>query len=441
MASQHDRKDDRTTPPPARSEGEREDTAGAVDRMRDSHGAVGATLYLDQKPVLSRNARQSMQWLAEGSYPILLGPDTAEMRTGHAMWFTLALLSVFLALCYVGMPVLGLLVALLCGSDPFQVYELYHVTSSTIFPTVISTGLVVVAVCLLLSSERFSRHRALSVLLVCVTGAICALQYEIRLEGIGVFAGALLCLVMCFPQSKAMRLSFACLFLISTVVTNVSINRYFRSSFAKANAMVASYGGTPTDSGDPYYSTQWWALWSGLGDFDEKYGFLADDRAGISYYYGQNASLPSEQVHRNNYLETIRHDPAWFAAILGARLKRVLLDNTPYRMSFGSKYLDIKVSPLLVTLSGLFLLMANVLIHGKNALKMTFVNLFVLPLSIGLVAVGQLADYGLQFYCVAHLFIFAYVLCAALDGVLVLAGWRVVDRQTLMGEPGGMAVE
>jgi iron(III) transport system substrate-binding protein len=36
-------------------------------------------LYLDQKPVLSRNARQSMQWLAEGSYPILLGPDTAEM--------------------------------------------------------------------------------------------------------------------------------------------------------------------------------------------------------------------------------------------------------------------------------------------------------------------------------------------------------------------------
>jgi iron(III) transport system substrate-binding protein len=36
-------------------------------------------LYRDQKPVLSRNARQSMQWLAEGSYPILLGPDTAEM--------------------------------------------------------------------------------------------------------------------------------------------------------------------------------------------------------------------------------------------------------------------------------------------------------------------------------------------------------------------------
>lgn len=36
-------------------------------------------LYGGQQPVLSRNGRQAMQWLAEGSYPILLGPDTAEM--------------------------------------------------------------------------------------------------------------------------------------------------------------------------------------------------------------------------------------------------------------------------------------------------------------------------------------------------------------------------
>lgn len=36
-------------------------------------------LYQGQQPVLSRNARQAMQWLADGSYPILLGPDTAEM--------------------------------------------------------------------------------------------------------------------------------------------------------------------------------------------------------------------------------------------------------------------------------------------------------------------------------------------------------------------------
>jgi iron(III) transport system substrate-binding protein len=33
-------------------------------------------LYKDQRPVLSRDARQAAQWLAQGNYPILVGPDT-----------------------------------------------------------------------------------------------------------------------------------------------------------------------------------------------------------------------------------------------------------------------------------------------------------------------------------------------------------------------------
>jgi iron(III) transport system substrate-binding protein len=36
-------------------------------------------LYIDQKPMLSRDARQAAQWLAEGTYPILIGPDTTAM--------------------------------------------------------------------------------------------------------------------------------------------------------------------------------------------------------------------------------------------------------------------------------------------------------------------------------------------------------------------------
>jgi len=32
-------------------------------------------LYVDQKPIVSRDARQSAQWLAQGNYPILVGPD------------------------------------------------------------------------------------------------------------------------------------------------------------------------------------------------------------------------------------------------------------------------------------------------------------------------------------------------------------------------------
>jgi hypothetical protein len=344
-------------------------------------------------------------------------PDTAEMRTGHALWFTVALLALFGALCYRGMPLFGLVVALLCGSDAFQVWELYHLGSSTIFPTVISTGLAIAAAAILLSNERFARHRMLPLLLVCVCGGVGALQYEIRLEGVGIFAGALFSLAICCPQSIVRKLLFVVVFAASAMAVSSTMNWYFTRSFEKANAIVVQYGGTPTDSGNAYYSTEWWALWSGLGDFDEKYGFLADDRAGLSYYYGHDAAAPSEQVQRRNYLDTIREDPVWFARILRDRLMRVLVENTPYRIAFGSRYVDLKLSPRLVTLMGLILLVANLVARRWENL-----SLFVLPLSVGAVAVGQLADYGLQFYAVAHLFILAYVVCFALDVALLVAG-------------------
>ena len=36
-------------------------------------------LYQDQKPILSRDARQAATWLAQGNYPVVVGPDTSEM--------------------------------------------------------------------------------------------------------------------------------------------------------------------------------------------------------------------------------------------------------------------------------------------------------------------------------------------------------------------------
>ena len=341
-------------------------------------------------------------------------PDTAEMRTGLAICFTVALLAVFAALCYMRLPIFGLLVALLCGSDPFQVYELYHLSSSTIFPTVISTGLLVLAICLFVAAARRPWHRVTALLLVAIAGVIGALQYEVRLEGTGVFIGALVCLVCCFPQRTITKVVCVCIFVASAYATNVALNRHFRASFEKANQVIAAHGGTPAASGDPYYATQWWALWSGLGDFDEKYGFLADDRAGLSYYYGHNGDQPSERVHRQNYISTVVHDPLWFAGIIRGRIARVLFENTPYRLAFGPHYVDIPVPPVVATTAGLLLVLAAGVLLGRH-----WLNLFILPLSVGLVAVGQLADYGLQFYAIAHLFLFAYAACFVLDGILL----------------------
>lgn len=347
-------------------------------------------------------------------------PDTAEMRTGHALWFTFGLVALFLALCAAGRPLLGLVVALLCGSDPFQVYELYHVSSSTIFPTVISTGLFVMASCVLLSTERMKRSTGLSLAVVALNGVVCALQYEIRLEGVGVFLGAAFSLVVCFRHRLPAKAAMAAVFVATLWLTNAVLDRYFAASFDTANAVVAEYGGKPAPAGNPYYATQWWALWSGLGDFDEKYGFLADDRAGVSYYYGHGLSMISERAHRQHYLDTIAGDPGWFADIMFRRMKRVLTENTPYRLSYGNRFIDLPIPVVPVTLAALVLL-AGIVALSRSAEVRSQLNLFVLPLAIGAVAVGQLADYGLQFYAIAHLFALAYVGCIAIEAALTAA--------------------
>lgn len=350
-------------------------------------------------------------------------PDTAEMRTGHAVWFTFGLVALFLAMCSAGRPLLGLFSALLVGSDPFQVYELYHVSSSTIFPTVISTGLVIMAACVWLSTERMARAPRLSLAIAALAGVVCALQYEIRLEGVGVVGGALFSLIVCFRHRTLAKVGMAVAFVAAVWATSAALDRYFAASFERANTVVSQSGGTPAQPGNPYYSTQWWALWSGLGDFDEKYGFLADDRAGISYYYGHGLQVVSERAHRANYLETVTSDPLWFGEIMYRRMKRVLTENTPYRLGYGQRHTDLPISPVMVTMVGLVLL-AGILMSSRNPDVRAQWNLFVVPLAIGGVAVGQLADYGLQFYAIAHLFMLAYVGCVLLD--LAVAGGRAL---------------
>lgn len=342
-------------------------------------------------------------------------PDTAEMRTGMAVWFTTGLLAVVVALWYAGMPLLGLVVALLCGSNPFQIYEIYHMGSSTIFPMVISTGLVGTALSIVLIHQSSVTRPRLAIVLLAVAGAVCALQYEIRLEGVGVFFGAAVALALLSAYSPRRRLAYLFLFAISVVGVSKTMDAYFNAKLVAADRIVEQYGGTPAKTSNAYYSTQWWALWSGLGDFDEKYGFLVDDRAGISYHYGHDTTVDFETSMRKDYLRIAANDPLWWLGIVADRLKRVTIDNTPYRLGYGTWHTDLPVNSRIVTALGIVVLIAAVWTWHTTALA-----LFVLPLSIGLVSIGQLADYGLQFYCIIHLFALAYVACIALDGLLAI---------------------
>lgn len=47
-------------------------------------------LYVDQKPTISRDGRQAMQWLADGTYPILVGPDFVSLIAFQKLGYPIA---------------------------------------------------------------------------------------------------------------------------------------------------------------------------------------------------------------------------------------------------------------------------------------------------------------------------------------------------------------
>ena len=168
-------------------------------------------------------------------------------------------------------------------------------------------------------------------------------------------------------------------------------------------------------------NTQWWAIWSGFGDYDQKYGFLVDDRAGLSYaasVYNNPDTL--EKTLQEDVVGTIANDPAWFAGIIGRRLYAILILNTPYRLSFGPHYVDIPVSSHLVTIVFLIGLVFTIVNWDFD---LAFIS--ALLLSIPLVAIAQLGHYGLEFYSVLHLFILAFVVCWLIELTIVLLGTRI----------------
>lgn len=339
-------------------------------------------------------------------YPdaMTIGTGNVEMRTAHAIWFTTGLVSIVVAFSFLDLPLVGLLLALLCGSNPFQLYEVYRVSQSNVFATVISTGLMITAISLAVSSRHLERHRLWSFALVAVSAVICGLQYEIRLEGVGVFVGELVALALLCRHSRLRRLGYVAVFALTLAATNTGLDNYFAGKFTQANALVERSGGTPVKPVSAYYGTPWWALWSGLGDFDETSGFLADDRAALSYYYGHDTSLTEEQSFRQRYINAAAQDPLWWTGIVLQRLRRVLVENTPFRLELGAWHWKVPLSPMLVMLAAVPLFLVAMAVLGRSAV--TFV---LVPLSIGLVSLGQLADYGLQFYSVVHLVALAYV--------------------------------
>jgi len=379
-------------------------------------------------------------YLAGTAKPLVRGrPRPPPMFYANGAAFALALMALYAAFRRIREPLLGVLLVLLLGSNPFQLYEVYR--HNNVFGWNITTTLLVIALALPFLGRR-PPGVPYCLIAPIATGLLLATVRQIRTEPVLVIAAAALAYLVAWPLRWRTRVSLVALLAISFVLGSNAWRGYFERKFTEAHPVVEQAGGHPYDGPRQAHHFFWHATWCGLGDFDKKYGYTWDDVTSKEralevmqrdFDYEPSGYPPLEdedkniellslplywdegrkyrrtifedplyvQVVRDEVLHDVRNDPSWYAAILARRLHRALVTTTPPSLTFGRRWLALPNWPVY----GALVFPAAVLaIRRRDRLRGM---LLVSTLPLGATALLVYSGGGTPFYNIYHLVAFA----------------------------------
>jgi hypothetical protein len=354
---------------------------------------------------------------------VMLGGDPARpsARPFNQLMFISALVAVWWAFWGERRVLLGALIVLLVGSNPFQLYETYG--RANIFSLPISVALIALAVHLpYLTGRRSPGGGAWAIALA--SGVALATMREIRTEA-AIIALAVAATYLLARASWPRRMALAMVFIAAFGMTGQAWTWYWSRGFERSTQFVAKAGGQVFPGRHSYNHALWHAVYCGLGDFGSDRGFVWDDRAAfrwattpdpvtnpkpLPYHYrdgyyleetydGVNhialTDLPEyNELVRDRVVSVIRADPLWYARILLKRAGAVLGQATPAALSVGVAQLRLPgIGWLLIPVLLLVCLM-------RRAFEVKLI-LFMLPLSA--VALMVYSGRGMTNYGIAHL--------------------------------------
>lgn len=307
--------------------------------------------------------------------------------TGYSsiMAFIMALISIWIAFCWVRRYAVGAITVLFLGSNPFQLFEVYR--NSSPFSAPITCTIFILAGSVPFFYRRINAWFAFgySILASILVGLLALVRPECLLLVPSI------CGVFWFFSELDLRKRLGAIALhlggVALVVAGLSsyledrveINRHF-----------------------------WHSMYIGLGDFDQKYGHLPSDEQA----YLVAGDVASESVINTPDYEPLMAklfgmrvggDPIWYGGILIRRTWRMLTDTTPLAVQFGSYRIA-------ASWSGFFwLIVLGFAVYRRRKRDMGLL-LFGLPMSLPalLIYSGE----GQTFYSLSHLM-----------AATVLVGW------------------
>lgn len=339
---------------------------------------------------------------------------TARLVPFHGAVFIAALVMLFAASCWAGVPLLGGFLVALIGSHPFQVYETY--ARENIFGWPVSATVIVLALHLplLVRSSRLPRWypAACAVLTALFLGTV----REFRTEPVALLVPSLVALATVPGHSRRSRAASIALLVATYLATSVFWQRHFDVRSDDAREIVADAGGRPYLGPNRVHHVFWHSVFCGLGDFAADRGFAWNDSVAYAYAkpilkrehgidvkavnpycydlrkvpgYAWSPEVPCDvlevvpayhQIIRRRVLDEITSDPLWYAGVLARRAVRVFADAPPAHIRAGPVALSIPLSAILV----IPVFLAALRFRDWASLKILF---FALPVSMTAVAV------------------------------------------------------
>lgn len=297
-----------------------------------------------------------------------------SVRPATVLAWLLALSALLVTFSRAGAPALAVCLVLALGSNIAATHEIYaaacHYGGANIFGWAFITVAALLALhsdLLLGTARRLGRWVALAPV---VSGTLVASIRTIRSEPTPLLLSCALVYLMQrwlpWPKRLALVATLAASFFLSTACWD----RFFQFKFEQAAATLERVGGTPYPGPYVPYHEFWHPVWCGLGDFDRTHGYVWDDRAAYAYalpilrdefhvdipsddvstsfikgsswdakglYPKLFSELPHyDEVIRDKVLTDVRSDPGWYGRILAHRFRRILFDNAPAQVAWGS---------------------------------------------------------------------------------------------------------
>lgn len=287
-------------------------------------------------------------------------PVNPSIKPFSIIFFVTSLALLLVSFFLIRRPLLGIILVLLLGSNPFQLYEIY--ANENIFGFNISLLLFILAINLPLLTNLDLPHY-FPPLASIFSGVILGAAMHIRTEAVFSSLGLLILVyTLYFKKPFKKRVLVIGLLLVSSFLVSKGWKYYFDYKFNQAYTLAKEVRGPSFSSfledirGS--HHTFWHPIFTGLGDFDQKYGYAWDDNVAYNYAapfletkirqkYGELFLLGRETwtimpeytaIVREKVVRDITHDPVWYLTILAQRVERMFSRVTPVSLNLNGTF-------------------------------------------------------------------------------------------------------